>query len=67
MSVWNLLQYGLFLVVVIALWKPLGGYMARVFEGRRTWLDGLLRPVERAIYRLTGVDAEAEMSWTQYV
>jgi K+-transporting ATPase ATPase A chain len=66
MNLWSLLQYGLFLLVVIALWKPLGGYMARVFEGQRTWLDALLRPIERAIYRLTGVDAQAEMSWTQY-
>jgi K+-transporting ATPase ATPase A chain len=62
----NVLQYAAFLLVVIALWKPLGGYMASVFEGRHTWLDVLLRPLERAIYRLTGVDAQAEMSWNEY-
>jgi K+-transporting ATPase ATPase A chain len=66
MTVWSLVQYGLFLLVVIALWKPLGGYMARVFEGQGTWLDAPLRPVERAIYRLTAVDAHVEMSWKQY-
>jgi K+-transporting ATPase ATPase A chain len=66
MNLSSLLQYGLFLLVVVALWKPLGGYMARVFDGQRTWLDVFLRPAERAIYRLTGVDAQAEMSWKEY-
>ncbi len=40
--------------------------MARVFEGQGTWLDAFLRPVERGIYRLTGVDPHVEMNWTQY-
>ena len=62
----SFIQYGLFLFVVIVLWQPLGGYMARVFEGQRTWLDVVLRPAERAIYRLTGVDRQAEMDWKQY-
>jgi K+-transporting ATPase ATPase A chain len=66
MTLSNVLQYAAFLLVVIALWKPLGGYMASVFEGQRTWLDVPLRPLERAIYRLTGVDAQAEMSWNEY-
>jgi potassium-transporting ATPase potassium-binding subunit len=66
MNPWSLLQYGLFLLVVVALWKPLGGYLARVFEGQRTWPDPLLRPIERAMYRLTGVDPQAEMSWKEY-
>src|SRR5579862_4339151 len=62
----NLLQYGVFLLVVVALWKPAGGYMASVFEGRPTGLDAVLGPVERAIYRLTRVDARAEMNWKEY-
>jgi K+-transporting ATPase ATPase A chain len=40
--------------------------MSRVFSGRRTWLDPILRPVERLIYRLTGVDERREMRWTEY-
>lgn len=66
MSVSSLLQYGVFLVVVLALVKPLGGYMTSVFEGKRTWLDFLLRPVERLIYKVTRVDPTVEMNWKQY-
>ena len=62
----SLLQYGVFLLVVLVLVKPLGGYMARVFQGQRTWLDFLLRPVERLIYRLARVDTAFEMTWRQY-
>ena len=66
MSVPSLLQYGVFLLIVIALVKPLGGYMTRVFEGQKTALDFLLRPGERLIYKLTGVDPTIEMDWKQY-
>jgi len=62
----NLLQYAVFLAVVAALVKPLGGYMARVFEGQKTFLDPLLRPLERLIYRLTGVEPELEMDWRRF-
>ena len=62
----SLLQYGAFLLVVLALVKPVGGYMARVFEGNRTWLDFLLRPVERLIYKLACVDPTVDMNWKQY-
>ncbi|MCM3902012.1 MAG: potassium-transporting ATPase subunit KdpA [Pyrinomonadaceae bacterium] len=62
----SLLQYGVFLLVVIALVKPVGGYMTRVFEGKRTWLDFLLRPLERLIYKLARVDPTLEMNWKQY-
>jgi potassium-transporting ATPase potassium-binding subunit len=51
---------------VLAVTKPLGLFMARVFEGERTFLHPLLRPVERLIYRLTGVDEAREMRWTEY-
>ena len=59
----NLLQYGFFLSVVAVLVKPLGGYMARVFEGQPTFLDRVLLPVERVIYRLTRIEPEMEMDW----
>lgn len=55
-----------FLAVVLAITKPVGSYLAHVFAGEKTALDFLLRPVERVIYRLTGVDEEMEMRWTEY-
>ena len=59
-------QILLFFVVVLALAKPMGLYMVRVFERRRTWLDPVLRPVERLLYKATGVREDEEMRWTQY-
>jgi len=60
------LQIGVYSLLVLAAAKPLGQYMSRVFAGRRTWLRPLLRPIERACYRLAGVDEAAEQRWTQY-
>jgi len=60
------LQIGLFLLSILAVTPPLGRYMARVFRNERTWLDPVLRPVERVIYRSTGVDETREMRWTEY-
>jgi potassium-transporting ATPase potassium-binding subunit len=61
------LQIGLFLVVVLALAKPLGLYMATVFEGKRVpGVSRVLRPVERLTYRIAGVDPEKEMGWKGY-
>jgi len=60
------LQIGLYFVVLLALAKPLGWYMARVYEGRSFWLDRLLGPMERAIYRLCGVKEHVEMGWKAY-
>jgi potassium-transporting ATPase potassium-binding subunit len=59
-------QIGLFLFVVFLVTKPLGVFMARVFNREVTFLDPVLRPVERLIYRLTGVDEKREMRWTEY-
>jgi len=59
-------QIALFSLVLLALTKPMGAYMARVFEGERTWLDPVLGPVERLLYRLFGVDAREDMRWTTY-
>jgi K+-transporting ATPase ATPase A chain len=60
------LQFAIFAVVLLALVRPVGIYLARVLEGERTWLDRLLRPVERFIYKLSGVNAEQEMNWREY-
>ncbi|MGH2541957.1 MAG: potassium-transporting ATPase subunit KdpA [Ardenticatenaceae bacterium] len=65
MTLNGLLQIGLYLVVLLALTKPLGWYMARVYEGESIGLDRLLAPVERLIYRLCGVRGE-EMDWKTY-
>ncbi len=55
-----------FLALIFAVTKPLGLFMTHVFNRERTFLDPVLRPVERLIYRLTGVDETREMSWTEY-
>ena len=60
------LQLGIYLVVLLALVKPLGGFMARVYEGQPTFLDPLLRPVERTIYRACGVRPDEGMTWKTY-
>ena len=60
------LQIGVFFALVLLAAKPMGLYMAQVYERKRTWLDPVLGPVERLLYRLTGVDAKAEMHWTEY-
>jgi K+-transporting ATPase ATPase A chain len=59
-------QIGLFLVIILLITKPIGIYLARVFSSEKTILDPAMRPVERLIYRLTGVDAKREMRWTEY-
>ncbi|MGH9501888.1 MAG: potassium-transporting ATPase subunit KdpA [Terriglobales bacterium] len=60
------LQIIVYLAVILALTRPMGIFMARVFNRERTFLDPLLRPVERLLYRLTLVDEEHEMRWTEY-
>jgi potassium-transporting ATPase potassium-binding subunit len=62
----SLAQYVVFLGIVTALVKPLGGYMEKVFSGKRSALDGLCSPVERLVYRMAGVDAEREMGFAEY-
>jgi K+-transporting ATPase ATPase A chain len=62
----GLLQIALFCLVLLVLTKPLGIYMANVFEGRRTWIQKLLRPLEAGIYRLCGIDESVEQHWTTY-
>jgi K+-transporting ATPase ATPase A chain len=60
------MQIAVFFVLVLLAATPMGLYMARVYERQKTPLDPILGPVERLLYKLTGVDAEQEMRWTQY-
>jgi K+-transporting ATPase ATPase A chain len=60
------IQLGLYLVVLLALAKPLGGFMARVYMGQPTILDRVFGPLERLIYRLCGVRVTEEMGWKTY-
>jgi K+-transporting ATPase ATPase A chain len=59
-------QLVFYLAVLIALAKPLGTYMARVFDGPPMWLDRVFGPVERLIYRVCGIDPERGMTWKTY-
>jgi K+-transporting ATPase ATPase A chain len=60
------MQIFIFLALILAITKPLGVYMAKVFSRERTFLDPVVRPIERLLYRVTGVDEEHEMRWTEY-
>jgi K+-transporting ATPase ATPase A chain len=62
-GVWYIVVYFL---ILLALTKPLGLFMAHVFEGERTFLHPLLRPLERLVYRLCGIREDSEQRWTQY-
>src|SRR6202047_1980054 len=66
MDLYSALQYVLFVAILTALVKPLGGYMERVFSRERTVLDRLCLPVERLIYLITTVDPDAEMTGKEY-
>src|SRR5271163_1882803 len=59
-------QIGLYVLVLFLITKPIGIFLTRVFEREKTFLDFLLRPVERLIYRVCGVDESKEMRWTEY-
>ncbi|HUB50068.1 MAG TPA: potassium-transporting ATPase subunit KdpA [Acetobacteraceae bacterium] len=60
------LQIALYCVLLLLITRPIGGYMARVFSGERTWLSPVLRPVERATYALCGVEEAQEQHWVSY-
>ena len=60
------LQILFFLLAVFLVTPPLGSFMARVFTRQRTWLDPIMRPFERLVYRTTGVNESHEMRWTEY-
>ncbi len=66
MSLNGWLQIGVFIAAVLLLARPMGIYLAHVFERRRTFLDPVLAPCERLLYKLTRVDPSHEMRWTEY-
>src|SRR6516162_6357310 len=66
MTISGWVQIALFSVIVILITRPLGGYMTRVFNGERTFLSPVLRPVERAVYWCCGVDEKEEQHWLTY-
>jgi K+-transporting ATPase ATPase A chain len=66
MSANGWLQFVLFSLILLASVRPVGIYLARVLEGERTWLDPILRPIERLIYKLSGVHWDKEMNWREY-
>ena len=66
MNTLGVFQIVLYFGVLVALAKPLGAFMARVYQGERTFLSPVLGPIERGIYRLAGVRADAETDWKRY-
>lgn len=66
MSAQGIFQIALYVIVLVALAKPLGAFMAKVYEGERTLLTPLLAPVERFIYRMAGIDAGVGWGWRRY-
>ncbi|HLO15323.1 MAG TPA: potassium-transporting ATPase subunit KdpA [Anaerolineales bacterium] len=66
MNLYSLLQIIFYLVVLLALAKPLGSFMAKVYQGEHTFLDRVLSPVERFIYRVSGVNPDDDMNWKTY-
>ena len=60
-------QFAIYVVALLLITKPLGLYLVRVLDARgRTWLDPILRPVERLTYRICGIDPECEQTWIAY-
>src|SRR5215210_8282440 len=66
MSANGWLQILFFLALILAVTKPMGVFMTHVFNRERTFLDPVLGPIEWLIYKLTRVNAEREMRWTEY-
>jgi len=62
----GLLNIAIYFLLLLAITKPLGLFMAKLFEGERTFLHPILRPVEKLIYRLCGIRESDEQRWTQY-
>ncbi|HYZ85163.1 MAG TPA: potassium-transporting ATPase subunit KdpA [Bryobacteraceae bacterium] len=66
MTIPGVLQILLYFVLILLTAKPIGTFMARLFAGERTFLHPVLRPLERLIYKLSGIDESVEQRWTQY-
>ena len=62
-----IVQVGLFFIIVALISVPLGLYMARIFNDERTFMDPVLRPLEKLIYRVCGIHPATEMTWSEYV
>src|SRR6266568_7724817 len=60
------LQFAIYSIVLLLTVRPVGIYLTRVLEGQSTWLDPVLRPCERLIYKLSHVNADHEMNWREY-
>jgi potassium-transporting ATPase potassium-binding subunit len=67
MNFYSWFQIVFYLVVLLALAKPLGSFMAKVYQGERTFFDRVLGPIERFIYRISGINADEDMNWKTYV
>src|SRR6202142_43222 len=66
MNIYSWIQLVFYMIVLLALAKPLGSFMAKVYQGEKTFLDPVFGPVERLIYRFAGVHADEEMNWKVY-
>jgi K+-transporting ATPase ATPase A chain len=66
MNPYELLEISVFFIVLIAMIKPLGSYMAKVYQGERTFLSPVFVPCEKILYRICGVDRDEEMDWKHY-
>ena len=66
MTFLGLFNIGIFFLVIVALARPMGAFMARIFQGERTFLHPVLRPLERGIYACCGVREDTEQKWTEY-
>jgi K+-transporting ATPase ATPase A chain len=66
MTINGWVQIALYCAIIIAITKPFGGYMTRVFNGERTFLSPILRPIERAFYAISRVDEKEDQHWLTY-
>jgi K+-transporting ATPase ATPase A chain len=66
MTAQAVLQVAVYIAVLVALAKPLGVFMANVYEGQRTFLSPVLRPIERLVYRVARIDEQSEVDWKRY-
>jgi K+-transporting ATPase ATPase A chain len=62
----GVLQIVIYFLIILALTKPMGAFMAKLFEGKRTFLHPILRPLETLTYKIVGVNEQTEQRWTQY-
>jgi K+-transporting ATPase ATPase A chain len=66
MNMFGWLQFFIYMIVLLALVKPLGSYMSRVYQGKRTFFSPILLPLERFIYRVARINPKQEMDWKVY-